>query len=198
MAGTDDGVGGKNPPAFFLWFYLRVIVWILALVGLCALLGLQFKWFDKVWPPAERFVLEAPAITVKGPKVVFSKETIAVDTSRVYQLGAEVRVLPRPDGSPQTSMFYFGVQTFDASGTELRSGPGVYRYAGAAKMVLSSNQGWVRVGGVITGEGDISTNQFRPATRTVKLVMLPNYQSSGDVSMMIRNVEFSQRVTMVP
>lgn len=181
----------------FLRFYVWILICILAALGLCLIVGLQFKWVGLVWSPVSYPAADASTIEIKGPANLFSEETFVVDTAKTYQLSADVRVLPKSDGSPQDSVIYFGVQTFDANGRELKSGPGTYRYAGANKKVIGSQQDWVHIGGLITGEGDSNYNQFRPGTHSVKLVLLPNYQS-GDKTFRIRNVGFSERITFAP
>lgn len=193
----------------FLRSYLWILLCILAALGLSLIVGLQFKWIGLVWSPMDLAKTEASAIgadvqgrdrsalQIKGSASLFSEESFVVDTGKTYQLSADVRVLPQSDGSPQLSIVYFGVQTFDADGRELKSGPGTYRYAGALKRNVSSAEGWVHIGGVITGEGDSGHNQFRPGTRSVRIVLLPNYQS-GDRTFIIRNVSFSERITFAP
>jgi len=192
----------------FLWSYVWILACILVALGLCLIIGLQFKWVGLVWSPVDYSIgastIEAngqerdrSTIEVKGPASLFSQETFVVDTGKTYQLSADVRILPNNDGSPQVSIVYFGVQTFDADGRELKSGLGTYRYAGANKRNVSSAEGWIHIGGLITGEGDGSYNQFRPGTRSVKLVLLPNYGANSEIITLVRNVGFSQRITLV-
>ena len=179
-------------------YYARIAVWILAALGVYLLLGLQFKWFGEVWLVSDRYVLDANPVEIKGPKAIFSNERIAVDPTKTYRLSAELRALPKSDGTLNVSTIYFGVQTFDANGRELKSGPGSYRYAGAFDMSLTSDEGWVKIAGLIAGEGDANHKEFRPGTRFVRLVLLLNYQGSKDMTVMVRNVEFSQQVTFTP
>lgn len=182
----------------FIRAYFWILIWIMVALGLFLVVSLQFKWAGIAWFPEQQSEADASAIRFQGPKTVFSKETFAVDTSETYRLSADVRVLSKSDGSPQVSKIYLGVQTFDARGHELRSGPGTYRYAGALNKTLGSEQDWVHIEGLITGEGDENHHQFRPGTRSVKLVLLPNYKSGSDTTLMVRNVEFSQLVTFSP
>lgn len=193
----------------FLRSYVWILVCILAALGLCLIVGLQFKWVGLVWSPVD-YSIGAPAIEangqerdrstieVKGPASLFSEETFVVDTGKTYELSAEVRILPKDDGTPQVSIVYFGVQTFDANGRELTSGLGTYRYAGANKRNVSSAEGWIHIGGLITGEGDSSHNQFRPGTHSVKLVLLPNYGADSEMVTLVRKASFAQRITLVP
>jgi hypothetical protein len=106
--------------------------------------------------------------------------------------------LPKEDGSPQTSIVYFGVSTYDADGKELKSSPGRYRYAGASRRNVSSDEGWAHLSGTITGEGNENRSQFRPGTRSVKLVLLANYRAKDEPVMLIRNVTFSELVALAP
>jgi hypothetical protein len=186
--------------------YVRVLICVLAVCGLGLVIGLQSGWVGLVWspPPALVEVVERDGgnggslIRVTGPTNVFAKDMIAVDTGRTYRLDADVRVLPKEDGSAQTSVVYFGVSTYDVDGAELKSGPGTYRYAGALGRNISSNEGWVHLSGAITGEGNENYKQFRPGTRSVKLVLLANYQSKDEPVLLIRDVTFSELVTLAP
>lgn len=187
--------------------YLRVLVGVMAVVGLCLLIGLQAGWIalvapDKVEPDDSATAVEiddrAGAVEIIGPETLFSKEMTVVDPRKTYQLEADIRVLPREDGSDQVSAVYLGVATYDAEGKELRSGPGTYRYAGASDRKVSSEDGWVHIAGTITGEGDANHNQFRPGTHSIKLVLLANFRSKDKPVMLIRNVRFSEVVTLAP
>lgn len=159
----------------FTRYYSRIFVWILAILGFCLVAGLQFKWIGIDWLPGDYPTADASTLEIKGPANLFSQETFVVYTGRTYKLGADIRVLPKSDGSPQDSVIYFGMQTFDAAGKVPESGPGTYRYAGANKKGVGPQQNWVHIGGLITGEGDSIHNQFRPGTHSVKLVFRPNY-----------------------
>jgi hypothetical protein len=190
-----------------LRLYLRVLVCVLAVIGLGLVVGLQAGWVDVVWSPEQPLDVDSLApdaatqeatLEAIGSKRLFSKDMIAVDPGKTYRLDADIRVLPGADGSTQTSTVYFGVSTYDASGKELKSGPGSYRYAGALNRNVSSEENWVHIGGTITGEGDDSHKQFRPGTRSIKLVMLPNYRAKGEPVMLIRNVRFSELVAIAP
>src|SRR5690606_41501376 len=75
---------------------------------------------------------------------VASRDVHSFPTRRSSDLEADIRVLPREDGSDQVSAVYLGVATYDAEGKELRSGPGTYRYAGASDRKVSSEDGWVQ------------------------------------------------------
>ena len=198
IAATNAALGREYGFTGFIRFYVRIFVWILAILGFCVVAGLQFKWVGIDWLPGGYPAVDALTLEIKGPANLFSQETFVIDTGKTYQLGADVRVLPKSDGSPQDSVIYFGVQTFDANGKVLGSGPGTYRYAGANKKVVGSQQNWIHIGGLITGEGDSNHNQFRPGTHSVKLVLRPNYGSGDDKIFRIRNVSFSERITFAP
>ncbi|MBN9244830.1 MAG: hypothetical protein J0I98_18765 [Mesorhizobium sp.] len=42
----------------FFRLYVRIFVFVLSALGLYVLIGLQFSWFDEVWPSAGHFVRE--------------------------------------------------------------------------------------------------------------------------------------------
>jgi hypothetical protein len=198
MAMAAGETDRKSALRDFIQTYIRILAWIMAGLGLCLIVSLQFKWVGLVWFPDRHLAQDASAVEIRGPKILFSKESFAVDPAMAYQLSADVRVLPKADGSPQLSVVYLGVQTFDANGRELKSGPGTYRYAGASNRTVGSQENWVHVSGLIAGEGDSNHHQFRPGTRSVRLVLLANYRSDSDAALLIRNVEFSQSVTFAP
>jgi hypothetical protein len=191
---TDKGSGLSD----FIRAYFRILAWILAALGLCLIVGLQFGWVGVTWFPDRFLGADKSALEIHGPKALFSKETFVVDPTNTYQLSADVRVMPKADGSQQMSVVYLGVQTFDANGRELKSNPGSYRYAAASGKRVGSQENWVHVSGLIAGEGDSNHHQFRPGTRSVKLVLLANYRSDKNAVLLIRNVEFSPRVTFTP
>ncbi|NGN40377.1 hypothetical protein G6N74_04815 [Mesorhizobium sp. CGMCC 1.15528] len=175
--------------------YLRVATVLLALIGIFALGGTQLGWFTPDMPTAKRILqIDRPA-SIAGSQRIRSK-LIPVDTSRRYRIGADIRVLPKEDGSPQVSIVYLGVQTYDAKGKAIRTGPGPYRFAGAANVQISSKDGWTRLEGVIAEEGDDSHRQFRPGTKAVEVVVMPNYKADKSVVSELRNVEFTQIIEL--
>jgi hypothetical protein len=202
---TGDESGGAVDLIDSVRRYVRVLICVLAVCGLCLVIGLQSGWVGLVWSPPPAFVevvardggKGGPLIKVAGPKNVFSKDMIAVDTGRTYRLDADIRVLPKEDGSAQTSTVFFGVSTYDADGNELRSGPGTFRYAGGSGK-FRSDDGWSHMSGTITGEGDEKHGQFRPGTRFVKLVVVANYQSKDKPVLLIRDVRFTELIELVP
>ncbi len=175
--------------------YLRVATVLLALIGIFALVGTQLGWFTPDMPTAKRILqIDRPA-SVAGAQKITSK-LIPVDTTRRYRIGADIRVLPKDDGSPQVSTVYLGVQTYDAKGKVLNSGPGPYRYAGAADAKVNSKDGWTRLEGVIAEEGDENHYQFRPGTKSVAVIFMPNYKADDSVVSEVRNVEFTQIIDL--
>lgn len=198
-AAAESESGRMAGLADSLQLYGRVLGGILAVAGLCFLVGLQSGWIGLVWDPDTKVPgaddsVDPTALRVVGPKNLFSRNQIAVDTGRTYRLDADVRVLPKKDGSNQISKVYFGVSTYDASGKELKTAPGTYRYAGANGKAVVSAAGWMHLSGTITGEGNENHHQFRPGTHSIKLVLLANYRSEDAPVMLIRNVTFSELV----
>jgi hypothetical protein len=175
--------------------YLRVATVLLALIGIFALVGTQLGWFTPDMPTAKKVLqIDRPA-SIAGAQSIRSK-LIPVDTSRRYRIGTDIRVLPKEDGSPQISTVYLGVQTYDAKGKALNSGPGPYRFAGAANVQINSQDGWTRLEGVIAEEGDESHYQFRPGTKAVEVIVMPNYKADKSVVSELRNVEFTQIIEL--
>lgn len=175
--------------------YLRVATVLLALIGVFALVGMQLGWFTPDMPTAKKVLQIDRPSSIAGAQKLTSK-LIPVDTARRYRIGADIRVLPKDDGSPQVSTVYLGVQTYDARGKVLKSGPGPYRYAGASNMKVSSKDGWTRLEGVIAEEGDENHYQFRPGTKTVEVVLMPNFKADDSVISEVRNVEFTQIIEL--
>jgi hypothetical protein len=209
LTGRQAVTGGETKTAVgfadSIWRYVRILGGVLAAIGFCLVFGLQSGWVGIVWSPSPALMevfakdggIGGAVIRATGPKTLFSKEMIAVDTGKTYRLDADVRVLPQA-GSPRTSVVYLGVSTYDADGKELKSPPGSYRYAGAVGRNVRSDQGWVHLGGTITGEGDENHHQFRPGTHSIKLVLLANYRSKDAPVLLIRDVTFSEFVAIGP
>jgi hypothetical protein len=168
---------------------------VLAAIGVFAATGAYLGWFEPRTPPEKQLSFVGETLEISGSKQLFST-LIPIDPSHQYELSAEIRVLPDKMRREQKSRFYVGVRTFDAAGRELKSGPGTYRYAAAKGKNLSSSDGWSRVSGIITGEGDESHNQFRPGTKKASVVILANRNADRTVLAEIRNVELTQLIKM--
>ena len=107
----DDDAGGPTGLGEAMRLYGRVLGALLAAIGLCSLIALKAGWLGLIWPseiPLDANELEAgdrtdrATIEVKGPKTLFSRGMTVVDTSRIYRLDADVRVLPGEDGGLKT------------------------------------------------------------------------------------------------
>jgi hypothetical protein len=175
--------------------YLRVAICLFAVIGLFALVGTELRWFSPTMPSVKKVLSIDPAERFAGYKPFFSAR-IPVDTSRAYRLRVAVRVLPRDDGTKQISRIYLGVRTYDVDGKELKSGPGSYRYAGAANVQLTSDDGWKTLTGTIAGEGDTSHNQFRPGTKSVEVALLVNYKADETVVSEVRDLRFAELIPL--
>lgn len=175
--------------------YLRVTICVFAVIGLFAVVGTELGWFSPTMPSARQVLSIDPPKRVVGHTPFYSAR-IPVDTSRAYRLRIAVRVLPRADGTKQASRIYLGVRTYDADGKELKSGPGSYRYAGAANVEISSDDGWKTLAGTITGEGDLSHNQFRPGTKSVAVALLVNYKADEAVVSEVRDLRFAELIPL--
>lgn len=175
--------------------YLRVAICVLAVIGLFALIGVRMGWFEPEMPSVKQVFFIDPPQQFVGYKPFYSRR-IPVDTSREYRLRVSVRVLPKSDGSPQTSRVYLGVETLDEDGKVLTSGIGPHRFAGASNIRISSDDGWKLINGIITGEGDISHNQFRPGTKSVRVVLMVNYKADESVISEVRDLRFSELIPL--
>lgn len=131
---------------------------------------------------------DVPVVAIQGPLIVFSP-TIKVDTTASYQYSVEVRVHPKPDGSPQEAKIFAGLATLDQRGDMLTSGPGTYRYAASQGTDINSENGWVLLEGIISGEGDDNHNQFRPGTASVRKVVVVNLGGDYTVQTEIRDIK---------
>lgn len=125
------------------------------------------------------------AIEASGPGPLFRVEPIAIDPAKTYRVTARLRVLVN-DPEVGGARTYVGVATYDASGEMQNSRPGAHRYAALNNRVVTAEEGWIEVEGIITGAGDENRNQFRVGTTTVRPVALLNYQSPGAVSQISR------------
>jgi hypothetical protein len=175
--------------------YLRVAICVLAVIGLFALVGVRMGWFEPEMPSVKQVLFNDAPQQFIGYKPFFSRR-ILVDTGREYRVRVAVRVLPKPDGSPQTSRVYLGVETFDENGKPLTSGPGPHRFAGASNLRVSSDDGWTNISGIITNEGDESHNQFRPGTKFVRVVLMVNYKADESVISEVRDLRFSELIPL--
>jgi hypothetical protein len=176
--------------------YLRLVLILLAAAGLAGLVALQVGWLITpeharlLVPPAE--IETADTITLSGPASLRS-QVILVDPSLVYDLSAEVRTFAADASAP--TRIDLGVETLDANLKRLESGPRGHRYGGARNYQLRPIQGWVKVKGEITGEGDEGHHQFRPGTRYVRIVAHLNRGREGNTTE-IRKVRLVPRLAM--
>lgn len=172
----------------------------LALAGAISLVSLQAGWL--VFDCGADAPIEQPKDDkAGGPDILRStgsvevwSESIPVDTSKVYDVEMTVKVIPKSGERYSDSRFFLGVATYDENGDELRSGPGTYRYAGGADVYVTSLQGWVKLAGSITNEGDETHAQFRPGTRSVRVVALVR---NNGVTTDLSNVTFTPRLTLI-
>lgn len=195
--------------AFFsaIRFYVQVLAGVLAVIGFFSIIGLYAGWLVQTEPsratsPSDTLAIDSDEPVLALGRTLLMSQMIPVDPGLTYDLSAEVRSSAPTEMKRAAAITYLGVATYDRNGTELRSGPGSYRYAGAEKYLLYGNPEWRTLAGSITGEGDETHNQFRPGTRFVRIVALLNYEAagtqteSGMMSSEIRNVQFEPRVHM--
>lgn len=106
---------------------------------------------------------------------IFSSNAIPVDTSRVYRV--RFRVKKTRDVDKGGTNVYAGVATYDKNGNLQTTAPGAHRYCAVAGKPLKVADGWQLFEGYITGEGNVSHNQFRPGTAYVKPMFVVDYQA---------------------
>ena len=179
--------------------YLRILILLLALAGIICLAGLQAGLLVAAGKTRTPLSLEASreeiVVTATGPAVAWS-QPIPVDTSLLYDISAEVRMIDLHGDRFAQTRIYLGVETLDENMKPLRSGGGSYRYSGALSYYLSPAQGWTKLEGTMKGEGDEAHSQFRPGTRFIRVVALLNHRSEG-LTAEIRNVRFSPRIDLI-
>ncbi len=116
-----------------------------------------------------------------GPVPLIAIRSVEIDPGRRYEVSARVRTV-RDDPSVGGARTFIGVATYDAEGELEETPPGPHRFPAADNLVIASAQGWVELKGVITGTGNERADQFRPGTRSVRLVALLNNASPQAIS----------------
>jgi hypothetical protein len=104
---------------------------------------------------------------------IYSSNAIPVDTSRVYRV--RFRVKKTRDVDTGGTNIYAGVATYDKNGVLQSTAPGNHRYCAASGKPLKVADGWQVFEGYITGEGNVTHNQFRPGTAYVKPMFVVDY-----------------------
>jgi hypothetical protein len=104
---------------------------------------------------------------------IYSSNAIPVDTSRVYRV--RFRVKKTRDVDTGGTNVYAGVATYDKNGVLQSTAPGNHRYCAANGKPLKVADGWQVFEGYITGEGNVTHNQFRPGTAYVKPMFVVDY-----------------------
>lgn len=189
-----------------LRFFGRVLYAVLAAIGLLAVVSLQFGWIRG--PVKEHFggardvaIASDKSFFSAGSPATFTSQFVPVDTNLTYNLSAQIRTLA-PAGSERASArTYIGVICYDQEKQPIMQGIGAHRYATAKNRYIYSSIGWVNLTGELSGEGDMTPNQFAIGTKFVRLVLILNYKhdptsDSAATSTEVKNVTFVPRVNL--
>ncbi|MET3660172.1 hypothetical protein [Aquamicrobium ahrensii] len=184
-----------------LRFYGRVLLSVLATIGIACLIAMQIGWLTTA-TSAESVSNEEKQLATNGVELLsasgatmFTSALIPVDPSLSYELSGEIRSFAPNGDEISGAVTYLGVIDYNEKKERLTSKPGPNRYAAASNFYLASARGWATLSGVIGGEGNENHNQFHPGTRFVRVVALLNYKDETMKSE-IRNVRFAPRLEM--
>jgi hypothetical protein len=126
---------------------------------------------------SSNFTNTSDGIQITNGMSIYSKQTVAVDTSKKYELRAQFRVT-KDAADTSKRRFYIGVVTLDKDFNFIGGGAGTHRYCTLSGQAKTVSNGIIDVTGYIEGVG-ITHNHFRAGTKYIRLLMLSHY-SSGD------------------
>lgn len=183
--------------------YGRIIVSVLAVIGMVSLGAMQGGWLvataDADAHPNDAGQVptvtgETAPLSGNGPTTVTS-QLIPVDPSLTYDLSAEVRSLAAKGDDRKGARTYLGVVAYDKDGKRLSSKSAPNRYVAADDYYLVAARGWAPLSGTVGGEGNDVHSQFQPGTRFVRVIALLNNRDETMKSE-IRNIRFTPRLQM--
>ncbi|MFN3898877.1 MAG: hypothetical protein ACK4ML_00740 [Alishewanella aestuarii] len=119
-------------------------------------------------------------IRLVGTQWLFHSQVFRIDPNRRYKVRFVVQQIQDPTSGG--NLVYAGVGTLDGNFNALTANPETHRYCAIAGHSLTVAQGRRVFEGVITGEGNVTHNQFRPGTVFVRPMFIVNHSGGNGIT----------------